>query len=258
MTIDNAALLTGLTSLVGAAVYLFLGGRLALRRVSVAARLPAAQFAVFWLGLAAVTLSGAILSLVAVFELPSDALVVTALHFEILLLCVMLWGLLGYLTYLYTGRNLLLFWSLFYGGLYLFLSYLITASRPTIVLVTEGSVGVQYATPFGGSLLFALLAILIAPEFIGAILYFTLAFRSRDPTVRFRVTLVSWSIILWFGLATLNLPARLGGGLAAELLGRSLGVAAALAILLAYYPPRAVRERLGVTGIEPTPTAPPG
>jgi hypothetical protein len=102
----------------------------------------------------------------------------------------------------------------------------------------------------GGSLLFALLALLIAPEFIGAVLYFTLVFRSRDPTVRYRITLVSWSIILWFGLAALNLPDRLGGGLAVQLFSRSLGVVAALVILLAYYPPRAIRERLGVTGID--------
>jgi hypothetical protein len=247
---DVAALITAIASFVGAGVYLFLGGRLAARRVSAQARLPGAQFAVFWLGFAAVTLCGAFLSLIATFAVPSDALVVTVVHLEILLLCAMLWGLLGYLTYLYTGRNWLLAWSVFYGALYLFLSYLITVSKPTVVTVTQGSVGVQYAAPFGGLLLYLLLALLIAPEFIGAILYFTLIFRSRDPTVRFRVTLVSWSIILWFGLSAIDPAARLGGGLAAELLSHLLGVGAAVVILIAYYPPRAIRERLGVAGIE--------
>jgi hypothetical protein len=108
---DSAALITAVASFVGAGVYLFLGWRLALRRVSAGARLPAAQFALFWLGLAAVTLGGAALSMLAVFTLPSDALVVTVVHLEILLLCAMLWGLLGYLSYLYTGRSYLLGWS---------------------------------------------------------------------------------------------------------------------------------------------------
>jgi hypothetical protein len=248
---DVPALINGLVALFGAGIYLFLGWRLAHRRVSAPSRLPALQFALFWLGLAAVTLLGALLSLLAAFVLPPDALVVTFVHTEVLVLSAMLWGLLGYLTYLYTGRSYLLFWSTFYAALYLILTYLITASRPSVVTVSQGTVGVQYATPFGGPLLFVLLALLIAPEFLGGVLYFTLAFRSRDPTVRFRVTLVSWSIILWFGIATLNPAALLGGGLAAELLSRSLGVGAAIGIFLAYYPPRVVRDRLGVTGIDP-------
>src|SRR5580658_4182618 len=207
---DNTAFVAGVASFIGAGVYLFLGYKLARRRVSPASRLPAAQFALFWLGLAAVTSLGGALSLIATFTLPSDALVVTAVHTEILLLSAMLWGLLGYLTYLYTGRSYLLFWSSFYATFYFVLTYVITASEPNVVTVTQGTVGVQYATAFGGPLLYVLIALLIAPEFIGAILYFTLVFRARDPTVRFRVTLVSWSIILWFGIATLNPAALLG------------------------------------------------
>jgi hypothetical protein len=253
---DGAALITGVASAAGAGVYLFLGWRLAHRPVPARVRLPAAQFALFWLGLAVVTAVGAGLSLAASVAVPSDALVVTLVHTEVLILSAMLWGLLGYLTYLYTGRNYLAFWSAFYAVLYLLLTYDITASRPSVVTVTHGVVGVQYAAPFGGPLLYVLIAFLIAPEFIGAVLYFTLVFRSPDPTVRFRVTLVSWSIIGWFGLALVDPAALLGGSLGAQIVGHSLGVVAAGVILLAYYPPRAIRRRLDVTAIDLPPTEP--
>lgn len=246
---DVDALITGILSLVGAAIYLFLGIRLAKRPVSAHARFAAAQFALFWIGLAGVTLAGAVLSLVAVEVVPSSGLVVTAVHLEILVLCAGLWGLLGYLTFLYTGKSYLVMWSVFYGVLYLILTYIITAATKTVT-VSQGTVSLQYSNLVGGPILDILVVVLIAPEFIGAILYFTLVARTRDPTVRFRVTLVSWSLIAWFGLAAINVASVLGGGLAAELLNSSLGVIAAIVILLAYYPPRAVRKRLGVTGID--------
>jgi hypothetical protein len=248
---DLDALVAGGVACIGAGVYLFLGWRLARRPTSLAGRLPAAQFATFWLGLSAVSLTGAFLSLYATFQVPPDAVVVTALHFEVLLLCVALWGLLGYLTYLYSGKSYLVAWSVFYAAIYLGLNYLITLSEPIRVTVTAGVVGVAYATsPFGGPVLDGLLVVLIVPEFLGAVLYFTLVFRSNEPTVRFRVTLVSWSLIVWFGLSAAGLPARLGGGLGAQLLSELIGVAAALVILVAYYPPLVLRRRFGVVSID--------
>lgn len=246
---DVDALIAGVFSLVGVGIYLFLGVRLANRPVSAHSRLPAGQFALFWIGLAVVTLLGALLSLEAIFVVPSIALVITFVHLEILVLCAVLWGLLGYLTYLYTGRSYLVVWSVWYGALYLVLTYIITAATKTVT-VTQGTVTLQYTNLVGGPVLDVLIALLLAPEFLGALLYFTLVFRSRDPTIRYRVTLVSWSLIAWFGLASINLAGLLGGGFAAQLLDHSLGVIAAIVILLAYYPPRFVRARLRVTGID--------
>lgn len=252
---DVDAIIAGILSLIGAGIYLFLGMRLAKRPVSAHARLPAAQFALFWIGLSAVTLMGAILSLLATEVLPSVALVVTFVHLEILILCAALWGLLGHLTYLYTGRNYLVPWSVFYGALYLFLTYIITAATK-VVTVSQGTVSLQYSNLVGGPTLAILIVLLIVPEFIGAILYFTLIFRTQDPTIRYRVTLVSWSLIAWFGLASINVAHVLGGGLAANLLSNSLGVIAAIVIVLAYYPPRSIRARLRVTGIDSSSVTP--
>lgn len=62
--------------------------------------------------------------------------------------------------------------------------------------------------------------------------------------------LVSWGILGFFGVGVIDLAARLGGGLVAVSLGAVLSLTPVAAILLAYYPPRAIRERLGVTGLE--------
>jgi hypothetical protein len=255
---DVDALVSGVFSVIVGSVFLFLGYRLSGREVPGRARLAAAQFALFWLGFAAVTYTGAILSLIAVVQVPSSALVTTATHTEVLLLCAALWGLLGYLTYLYTARYFIVAWSAFYIGLYLFLSFVITASEPKTVSISHGMVSLTYGTVFGGVLLDGLLIVLIAPEFIGALLYLTLAFRTKEPTVRFRAGLVSGGLLLWFGLASINLTTLLGGSLGAALASESLGLVAALLILLAYYPPRSVRERFHVGGIGPSATSPPG
>jgi hypothetical protein len=247
---DTSALISGVFGALGTVVFLFLGYRLANRSVQAAVRLPAAQFALFWIGLAAVSVGGAFESLWAVWQVPPIAVAVTVLRLELLIVCAALWGLLGYLTYLYTGRNGLVFWSVFYGIFYVALLFLVSAYKPTTVTVVNGTVSLQYGTVFAGPLLDILFFALIAPEFIGAVLYFTLIFRSRDPTVRFRVTVVSWSLILWLGLSSLSAEFVVGTNLVIDVLVHSLGWLAALAILIAYYPPKILRDRLGVTGID--------
>ncbi|MCI4360071.1 MAG: hypothetical protein L3J91_00045 [Thermoplasmata archaeon] len=258
MSVDGAALISAIASWIGVILYGYLGFRLAQRRVSADARIPAAQFSLFWLGLGGVTAIGAIESLIAAFQVPPLALVVTLLYLEVLGLCVVLWGLVGYLVYLFTGRSLLVPLAVIYSVIYVLLVYFVTASVPTAVTVTQGSVGVTLSSQVTGPIVGVLLLALLGPEIIGAILYFTLFFRTRDPTIRYRVTLVSWSLIVWLGLGSIvNVAAALGGGLAAQILGRSIGVFAALVILLAFYPPAIIRRRLSVRGVDdvaPVPT----
>ena len=247
---DSELLVSGVASLVGMSIYSYLGWRLSHRAVGPATRVPALQFALFWVGLATFTAIGAVEDLVGAFQLPSLDLVVTAGYLQILILCVLLWCLVGYLLFLFLGRGFLGPLAGFYAVLYVLLVYFITASHPVAVVHSAGQVGVQYASALSGPVIGALLVLLIAPEFLGAIGYFTLFFRTRDPTIRYRIALVSWSLILWFGLGVTNVGALLGGGVAAELLARSLGVIAAVVILLAYFPPAAIRARFRVTRID--------
>ncbi|MCI4351546.1 MAG: hypothetical protein L3K15_08565 [Thermoplasmata archaeon] len=246
---DTAALVSGVASIVAVGIYVFLGWRLAQRPVSPESRLPARQFAIFWLGLAFVTAIGGIESLIAVATVPPLALVLALLYAELPLLCLVLWGLVGYLIFLFSGRTFVVPLTVAYAAMGAFLVALIALAQPDGVTIMQGAVGVHTATTFSAPYVILLVVGLILPEIVGAILYFTLAFRTKDATVRYRITLVSWSLIAWFGLGLLNLGTLLGGGLAAQVFARSLGVFAALVILLAYYPPAWIRTRLGVAGL---------
>jgi hypothetical protein len=250
---DDAALVSGIAAFVGVALYLYVGLRLSKRQVPPEMRLPARQFTIFWLGLGVVTAIGGAESLVAALQVPPLALVEALLYLNLLLVCVVLWGLVGYLLFLFTGRKFALPLSILYAALGVLLVYFIAASGPNSVTVVQGMVALGYASQIQGPILGILIVLLIGPEFLGAILYFTLFFRTRDPTVRYRVTLVSWSLIAWFGLGLLNVGSLLGGGLAAQVVSHSLGIFAAIVILLAYYPPQYIRSRFRVSGIDEAP-----
>jgi hypothetical protein len=248
--VNASALVLAIADFVACLICLFLGWRFSHRVVSPENRLPVLQFSLFWLGLAAVTLIEAVEDGVAAFVTPSLPLAVTLYYVEILVLCVVLWGLVGYLIHLYTGRGYLVPLSGMYVLLYVLLVYFITASGPTAVTVTQGAVTLRYATQVGGPILGVLVLILVVPELLASILYFTLFFRTKDRTARYRIALVSWSLLAFFGLDFVGVAARLGGGIAAVALGAVLDIIPALVILIAYFPPRVVRERLGVTGID--------
>jgi hypothetical protein len=251
---DGDALISAVAAFLALAVYAYLGARLARRPVPTQLQLPALQFGLFWLTLGALSGLTALESLAAVVTTPPLDVVVTLLYVEVLLLCVLLWALVSYLMFLFTGWDPAIPLAAFYGAIYVLLLYYVTAAAPTGVAVTMGSVAVvTAATPAGGAVA-ALFVVLLVPEFVGALLYFTLVFRARDPTVRYRITLVSWSLLGWFGLGILNIGSLLGGGFAAALLDRSLGTIAAIVILVAYYPPQGIQRRFGVRSIaQPAP-----
>ncbi len=91
--------------------------------------------------------------------------------------------------------------------------------------------------------------LLLVPQIMGSIAYFTLYFRVTDMTQKYRILLVSGSIIVWF----LSPYAALAGGLAQhdwwQLASRFIGLAAALTILMAYLPPRWLKQRYGIISL---------
>ena len=94
-----------------------------------------------------------------------------------------------------------------------------------------------------------LIVLLLLPQIIGGFAYFTLYFRVTETTQKYRILLVSWSIIIWF----LSPLAALAGGLAEQdwwqLASRLIGLAAALTILIAYLPPRWLKQRYGIISL---------
>jgi len=251
MTNQSTLLFSAFFAMTAAGIYSYVGWRLGKRAISSSeARLAWGSFIVWWHGLAATTLIGGVLSLFGAFGLTSLPLFVTAAYLNILIICLALWGLLYYLIYLFTGnRRSLLPLAVFYIIYYVLLVYYITASIPSNVNVGRWSATLAYGAPLTGPFFVIILVFLLLPQIIGGLAYFTLYFRISDATQKYRVLLVSWSIIVWF----ISPLIALAGGLEQQdwwqLASRFIGLAAALTILMAYLPPRWLKQRYGIISL---------
>jgi hypothetical protein len=251
MTIQTTLLLSTLFALVAASIYAYVGWRLSRRVVaSSEAKLAWQSFTVWWYSLAATTLISGLLNLFGAFGLTILPLFVAATYMNLLVICLALWGLLYYLLYLFTGNSQLLMpLAIFYILYYALLVYYITASVPESINVDRWRATLDYRAPQTGPFFVFLLILLLLPQVIGGLAYFTLYFRVTDVTQKYRVLLVSWSIIIWF----LSPFIAVAGGLSEQdwwqLVSRLIGLAAALTILIAYLPPRWLRERYGIVSL---------
>jgi Kef-type K+ transport system membrane component KefB len=115
--------------------------------------------------------------------------------------------------------------------------------------VGRWSTTLAYRTPLTGPFFVLVIVLLLLPQIIGGLAYFILYFRVPGVTQKYRVLLVSWSIIVWF----LSPLIALAGGLAQQdwwqLVSRLIGLTAALTILMAYLPPRWLQDRYGITSL---------
>jgi Kef-type K+ transport system membrane component KefB len=120
---------------------------------------------------------------------------------------------------------------------------------PESINVDRWRASLDYRAPQTGPFFVFLLILLLLPQVIGGFAYFTLYFRVTEATQKYRVLLVSWSIIIWF----LSPFIAIAGGLSEQdwwqLTSRLIGLAAALTILMAYLPPRWLKERYGIISL---------
>lgn len=256
--VSSTLLAAALFAFVAAAVYAYVGDRLRRRRVSEEARLAAQLFSLWWLALAGATAITGLTHLAGALGNTDLALHVTLTSVNLLLICAALWGLLYYLVYLFTGRKgAVVPLSVFYAAYYVSLVYYVTSSHPAAVELRRWQAALVYEQPLAGPLFTALVLLLVVPQIVGALAYFTLFFRVRDRTQRYRIGVVSWSIVLWFGSALVAAAAGLGQNDAWQVASRAIGLGAALAILMAYEPPGFLKRRLGVASITDPPPAHP-
>ena len=251
MTIQPTLLFTVLFAMSAACIYGYVGWRLSKRVISSSeGRLAWGSFTVWWYGLAVTTLIGAFLNLFGALSVTSLPLFITATYINILVTCIALWGLVYYLIYLFTGnRRSLLPSAVFYIIYYVLLVYYITASIPDTINVGRWSTTLVYRDPLTGPFFIMVVVLLLLPQIIGGFAYFSLYFRVQEATQKYRVLLVSWSIIVWF----LSPVIALAGGLAEQdwwqLASRFIGLAAALTILMAYLPPHWLKQRYGIISL---------
>jgi hypothetical protein len=251
MTTQSTLLFSAFFALIATGIYTYTGWRLGKRVVPTSdARLAWVSFTVWWYGLAAATLIGGLLNLFGAMGLTDLPLFVTATYLSIQVSCIALLGLLYYLIYLYTGnRNSLVLLAVFYLVFYILLVYYINASSPQGVTVARWTAGVAYGNAPAGIFIILLIVLLLLPPLIGGLAYFMLYFRVTEITQKYRILLVSWSIIIWF----LSPLAAAAGGLSQkdwwQFVSRLIGLAAAASILMAYLPPRWLKQRYGILSL---------
>jgi hypothetical protein len=251
MTIQSTLLFSAFFGLIAAGIYTYTGWRLGKRVVpSSDARLAWVSFTIWWYGLAIVTFLSSLQNLFAALGLTDLPLFVTAIQLNIQISCIALLGLLYYLIYLYTGnRNSLIPLTVFYIVFYILLVYFINASSPNGVSVERWSAGIAYSNTPVGTFIILLIVFLILPPVIGGLAYFMLFFRVTGITQKYRIFLVSWSIILWFSSPVVAMVGGLSQQDWWELASRLIGLAAAGIILMAYLPPRWLKQRYGIISL---------
>ena len=238
-------------ALLSAGIYYYVGQVLSRRRVAAPdARLAWTLFVVWWYALASSTLVGALLSLLGALNIANLALFITLTQVNLLVICLGLHGLMYYLLYLFTGsRRLFTPLTLFYIAYYILLIFYVQARQPVGVHVGRWNATLEYDNPNTGPFFLIVLLLLVFPQILGSLAYFTLYFRVNSTTQKYRILLVSWSILVWFLSAFLASISGLAQQDWWQVTSRLIGLSAALAILLAYDPLPWIRRRLGVSSI---------
>jgi hypothetical protein len=176
-------------------------------------------------------------------------LAMTLFLVSIVIIVASLWGLTGFLVYVYTGQYHLIEVSAIYIGFYVAYLFYFFSQTPTGVVIEAGSTVWRYAGTPNVLLELILVLLLLVPEIVAAILYLSLRRKTDDTGQKYRITLVGGGILLWFALE-LFVPATTIPWVVFRTL---LLVLPALMSLAAYYPPSWARRRYGVTAIETIP-----
>ena len=234
-----------------AGIYLYVGHVLSRRRQSSSgANMAWLMFVTWWYALALATLSGGVLSLLGGVGISDLPLFTSITLINLLTTCIALMGLMFYLLYLYIG-NTSMIWPvvIFYFFYYGLLVYFVEASDPAGVTINRWNTSLQYENVIRGPLYIIAFLLLVFPQIFGSLAYFMLFFQVKAKTQRYRILLVSWSIIIWF----LSLFLAAISGLSTQdwwqIVSRLIGLGAALTILFAYQPPSWIKRRFGVAAI---------
>ena len=195
-TLTAAALLSVATGV----AYALVGARFA-RRASAEREgaLPLGLFSLFWFAVAFYGLTDGLWSLAVPTLAPPVAVGITILHLKTLAGCLGFFGLVYYLTYLYTGdRRLLVPLAAFYSVVYVLVLYGYVAADPVGQVVQPWRSGLVYANP--GTFFDTLSVIaLFAPPLVAAIAYARLYPKTPDPVKRRRILTISAAFATFFG-----------------------------------------------------------
>jgi hypothetical protein len=246
--VNDWSLAAGLVAFGTVPVYLYVGDRLRRRPVPDRARLPSLQFTVWWWGLAASSALGGIGEILWAFRSLTLPLDLTLEILSVLVGVAFLWGLVGYLTYLYTGTYHLIGWTVFYAAFFVAVVYYEFALVPIGVTAMAGVptlVDARSAASLGLLTVFVVFSLLV-PEFAGIVLYASLLRRTRDRTLRYRIAFVSLGLAIFLGSDIAPSPTPLVPAVAWTLVKAVIEVGASLIVLVAYFPPARLQRALRI------------
>lgn len=248
---EPTLILDAALALASAFVFGYVGRVSMRRRVEGDGRLAATLFGVWWYALAGVTATNALMRVLAYVDVADVSLFATLMYVNLFALCLALWALLYYLVYLFTGsKKILLPLSAFYFVYYGFLMWFVTYQHPVGVKVEPWEFAIRFEREIGGLPLVLVALLLLVPPVLGALNYARLYVRVSDPTQKYRIGLVSSTIVAWFGSALVAYASGIGDQIWWSLASRFVSLAAAWCIYLAYQPPAWVRERYGIRPVD--------
>lgn len=241
MSVDLSVVTLGV-NLAAAVLCLGIGASLARRATQGPARRASILFSVWWIALAADMILSNVPRMLVLAGYAPPPLIVAVTYAVVVAMCLMFWGLVYYLVYLFTGRERA-FWpvTIFYAVTFLLATAFIASLHPTGATPKGGIAYANQPTPLG-ALLWSLS--ILVPPIVGSLAYGTLVFRVKNAFRRYRIALVSTSMFLWFTTALVaNAP---GGSDALRAGGLGIGLLALLGLTFAYFPPAALRRRLDI------------
>jgi hypothetical protein len=159
---------------------------------------------------------------------------------------VALWALLAYLLYVYQGTRR--WWAplgVFYVAVAFAMLAVVAYSRPESLAHGFGSVEAVAAHEVPRWVMVPILVAFLGPQVVASAAYLRLYRHAPDATTRYRVLLVSASLLVWLGATLLaeSLDIEADWWEASR---RLLGLGAALLVLMAYFPPRILAARMGL------------
>lgn len=235
-----------------AALFVYVGGLMRHRVVhSPESKRAMTRFSVWWYGLGVLTLMNAARTLLAVLGIVDVRTHAILNDLTAIPLIALLWGLVSYLAYVYTGRReAFAVVTALHAVIFAFYAYVVVLLEPISVTLGDWGVPIQYASGIGPGLVAAILATMLAPTVVAALGYGSLYFRTRDPSVRYRIGMTSGAFLLWFGSAGVGAATVLHTWYWWPLAARLIGLVATVMILVAYKPPAWLRARLGLSPLE--------
>lgn len=238
--VDLTLVASSLGASVAGGMFLAAGLNVRSRAVTGEAATALHLLSLWWLGLAMFAVAGASVDLTAALGARPFELFLVFHYMRIVALCIGLWGLMYYVTFVLTGsRSVMAPLAAFYALYYAAIVFVITLGQPMGVEAAPFP-RLALAAPVVDAAAAALL--LVIPPLVAAITYLALFLKAEEPTQRMRIVLVAVGTLAWLAGTVLREAS------VATVTPIALGLLSAWAVSWAYGPPEWARRRLGFVG----------